>query len=238
MKSNDIVSPKNVDEETAIPNNKEYKSAKRVDFYRQRSRRRNRSWKLTQRIIEGTIRKGLGKPWDTVYSELRSKLNLEYNNYKQVWWAINKDVEVVDGVPYLPNRNYELSPGNYYVDSDGIVRVTPERSKIFVRKNNKYEVKKDGKTYWRILSIWYEVEVCTKNRGWVYNNNYKNYCFFSAHGFTRPELEVATTWEKEYIAKMVPDGNYGEIYVHTHKKRQLKTKEIRDLGLHLFTIDE
>ncbi len=239
MKSNDIVHPKNVDEETATPNNKEYKSANRVDFYRQRSRRRNRNWKSINRVVLGTIRKGIGKPWDDVYSELKSKVNLDYNGYRQVWWGINKDVEIIDGVPYCCNRSYELSPGNFYIDNEGLVQVVPNKPKTPFKKNDKYCTVIDGKEYWRILDIWYEVEPCTRKTYWRYHDTSRDYCYFTTHGFTKPELDIMVTEPKEYIRKKIPDGNYINIYQHTHKKKhQLSTKEIRDLNLHLFTIDE
>lgn len=244
MKNGSILAPKKVTEEDVEPTRREWNKAHfGGSYYDKKQYNRGRvDWHKFSRIVRGIIRNNLGKNWDSVFSQLKYK-TAEFTLKRGLEYYIGSYIELnplIDANGEIWNNScaykqwYKLKSYDFYVH-DGKICQVPKLPKP-VKPKTEYEIKISGKLYWRIQGVWYEVKRCILNSYWTYNR--PNYCI-TAETINKGR-EYLIHMDYKDVLNSIPDGTTDAISGHTHSKnkRQLKTKEIRALGLDKFTLDE
>lgn len=82
--------------------------------FRQSTARRRRPYGTEKQLtdllgpLEGFLRSNCGRPWDKVYSEIRRNISVrrqvDMHILDHVGWMVEKDIEIVDGLPYRKTR--------------------------------------------------------------------------------------------------------------------------------------
>lgn len=109
------------------------------------------------------LRKQVGRLWDDIYSELRAKLS--YEQAKDAEWMVERNVEMIEGEPYLSTNKCRVS-GLY---------VNPETGMLCWAEN-----KKPRRSHSKLLAalanpnqVWIsEIELCEQKNGIWYLYRY------------------------------------------------------------------
>jgi hypothetical protein len=162
-------------------------------------------------IIEGICRQYTNLPYEEFYKKIVDR-KLE----DKLWSYIPYKIEKRDGKIYgsYKRKNgktsilWELN-NSYYIDpDDNLLKYVPPQE---IKKKKKTEYKRiiDGKNYWRIKGIWYEVQP----KEFKYSEYIKDRRVIDK--LLKRDMADWDNWKREYAAK----------------KRQLNTKEKKKLGL-------
>jgi hypothetical protein len=112
------------------------------------------------------LRSNLGRPWDKVYSEIRSQLDGRSVTGQHVLdhlrWEVETDTFLVDGKPMWQGWGGPQPVSGFYVHpKTGILREGPDRLSLWRREKRPKEVvfveSADGRLFQRMNEIWYRV---------------------------------------------------------------------------------
>lgn len=112
------------------------------------------------------VRRNVGRPWDKVYSEVRSQLDGRSVTGKHVLdhlgWEVTTDVVMVDGKPMHDRWGHRTNVYGFYVDPrTGILREAPSWNAQRRREENNrsvlYVELEDGLMFQRIEDNWFRV---------------------------------------------------------------------------------
>ncbi len=112
------------------------------------------------------LRSQIGKPWDSVYSELCQKIETKtlvgQHLLSHLWQLVEREVIFVDGLPYSLRHRYRINPlgywhqGLYVHPETGILCVAKKLPKVLPKKCDDL-VFCNGYEYRKIDDIWYLV---------------------------------------------------------------------------------
>ena len=112
------------------------------------------------------LRTNLGRPWDRVYSEIRSRLDGRSVTGKHVLdhlgWEVETDCFLVDGKPMRQGWNGPAKIHGFYVHpKTGLLLEAPRYRPPYLRPGRRWEVlfveAADGRLFQRIKEVWYRV---------------------------------------------------------------------------------
>lgn len=177
----------------------------------------------------------VGQPWNDVYSELRQGLDMGNLVQKHVMTHVFDYVEIevylaVDG-NYYTNPPYSREVSFLYVDPEtGILCKVPEKSQKFRRNQKRDDIIEvnENLIYKKIDGIWYELEMAKMT-------SYKEKV---SPSYAEAPWNYLTRWNYVFdIGHKTRFGSdhdswryYGKNGVYAIKKRQLSSKEIKQLA--------
>lgn len=192
--------------------------------------------------IKGFLRKSVGRPWDKVWSELRSMLNGHTTMHQHVLDHVTRYVEVkpmfiqgrvCSAFSYSGQVPYELSNGDYYVSPHGILRrykrpkglgfsrpYTRSACQKLVRKN-------DREDYRKINGFWFLFR---------YEHLHHGQALYDVHLCREVRASGEDVWRLPNLYGWARHNGlrlYGTCFRACVEKRQLTKKEIRELELEI-----
>jgi hypothetical protein len=202
--------------------------------------------------IKGFLRKSVGRPWDKVWSELRSMLNGRTTMHQHVLDHVKQYVEtspmfiegrVCNAISYVSGVPNELRNGDYYVSEHGILRrYKRPKGDGFRRRGvrtyyEKVVRKGDREDYRKIGGLWFYFR---------YDHLYPYQTLYDAHlgrHVTNRPYGPDLTWKVVGDDNWRLDVEYGKPRHNGStifgancvrvcvEKRQLSKKQIKDLDL-------
>lgn len=206
-------------------------------------------------VLRDVLAKGVGRPWNDVYSELCAAFGKGKNTFKlreAVEWIVETQIRIINDAPYvflpgtaavggvgdwIPFETSWRSWNELWVDPrDGILKANKKGAKQTWRakyrlnaKGNPARILSDDKLiqYWKIKDIWYEV---------VFRDATLDECHLAGYNVLRcPPGELSAGWY--YRGYNQPRDLWGrEDYVALFgrsmipiAKRQLCSAEIKKL---------
>ena len=159
------------------------------------------------------LRSRVGRPWDAVYSEIRTHVRLsrtvDYHIWQHLQWEVQRHVPVVAGAP-----RPDLRPGWFWVcPLTGLLRANPERRRrrpepVPTGRDAGLVKESDHSVLARLDGVWFRLTL-TSSGGWP----------------KTVDLGGVAPLTREHIDRLVGRT------VAVVAKRQLGKRELRDLGL-------